>query len=198
MSSGAAKAAVYARFSLITATAWRLEKPRKRREAPGGGQKARRENERERKKGREKRGNIARREARATYNRVRSPRRQWRLITHTRGGHEDEEKEGAGEKDREKVREGEGGRRRDQANATHVETGRHVSTSNARPCGCTRRPGGRRCANGVEGWSGGASSLSFSLSIHGKRNQSGGGDGGSGDEKREHLYSGTRKGAFIT
>lgn len=44
-----------------------------------------------------------------------------------------------------------------------------------------------------------AFSLSFSPSIYRKRNQSSGSDGGDGggDEKRESVYSGIRKGAFI-
>lgn len=78
---GSKAVTVYARFSLITAALRRrrrrrrrLEKPRKRREAREGNKKRG-----EPEKRREKRGNTAR-EARATYNRVRSPRRQWLLL----------------------------------------------------------------------------------------------------------------------
>lgn len=120
------------------------------------------------KRKREKREYIARREARATYNRVRSPRRQWLLglsRTHV-GDTKMKRKRERERKSRETDRgETEKERKRNRANATHVETGRHVSTSNARPCGCTRRPGGRRCANGVEGRTGSFLSLSLSLRL---------------------------------
>lgn len=108
------------------------------------------------------------------------------LITHTRGEHEDEERERKKEKARARERE----RERDREPWKLADTYRRRMHGRV----SAREGQGDGVAQTAQGRGSKELCLSLSPSIHRRRNQSGGGGDG---EKREPVYNGTRKGAFI-